>query len=117
MDEDVMLKTEWQATHEDLKTQVRLENSDSGSFWAGLFIARLIKAMQMRRKYRTKKTERISEFNKRKEYSKMLRRIEEEDRIEEEVVAIKKARAKINKESEKIMQQYARLKKVKFANE
>ena len=45
MDEDVMLKTEWQATHGDLKSQVRLVNSDSGSFWAGLFIARLIKSM------------------------------------------------------------------------
>ena len=61
-----------------------MEEHDSGSFWAGLFIARLIKSMQSRRKYKTKKAECISEFNNRKDYSKMLRRIEEEDRKKDE---------------------------------
>lgn len=76
-DENDMLLSEWHTKFDSLKSQVRLEDQDSGSFWAGLFLARLISQMQLRHKYKTKKAECISEFNKRKEYSKMLRAKEE----------------------------------------
>ena len=68
---------------------MRLEDQDSGSFWAGLFIARLIRQMQMRHKYKAKKAECISEFNKRKEYSRMLRKKEDDERIENELKELK----------------------------
>ena len=44
--EDVALMSEWWESYGDLKNQVKMEEHDSGSFWAGLFIARLIKSMQ-----------------------------------------------------------------------
>lgn len=114
--EDDMLLTEWQANYEALKTQVKLEDQDSGSFWAGLFIARLIKQMQVRRKYKTKKAECISEFNKRKEYSKMLRRKEEDERIELEVEALKQVKGQKKYEAQLLLRKYVR-KQVQFANE
>ena len=43
LDEDEMLLCEWQSNYEALKTQVKMEDQHSGRFWAGLFIARLIK--------------------------------------------------------------------------
>lgn len=46
--------------------------------------------MQKRHKYKAKKAECISEFNKRKEYSKMLRAKEEVERVENEVKELKK---------------------------
>ena len=73
--------------------------------------------MQMRRKYKTKKAERISEFNKKKEYSKMLRAQEELERIEEQAVALKQAKGRVKIDSDHIMRKYAKLKKVKFAND
>lgn len=39
----------------------------------------------MRLKHKAKKAECISEFNKKKEYSKKLRRQEEEERVEQEM--------------------------------
>ena len=81
--EEEMLMTEWQANYAALKTQVKLEDQDSGTFWAGIFIARIFRQIQSRKKHRKKsqkKAECISEFNKRKAYSKMLREMDDEAR-------------------------------------
>ena len=69
-----------------------MEHEHSGRFWSGLFIARLIKQIQIRRKYKKKKVECISEFNKRVEYSKMLRHNEEQERLKEEIKALKNSK-------------------------
>ena len=62
-----------------------MEDQDSGRFWAGLFIARLIKQMQERKAKRgiKKKIASTSEINIRREYSKMLRKLEAEEKAEE----------------------------------
>ena len=45
--EDDMLLSEWHANHRNLNEKDMLEEH-SGSFWAGLYIARLFKNMQRR---------------------------------------------------------------------
>ena len=50
--EEEMLLTEWHSNYDTLKNQNQLKEQDSGSFWAGLFLARLIKNMQIRQIYR-----------------------------------------------------------------
>jgi hypothetical protein len=43
------LTDEWIAQYSDLEKNVVMEDYDSGRFWAGLFIARLLKSVSARR--------------------------------------------------------------------
>ena len=62
-----------------------MKDEDSGTYLAGLFIARLIKSVQ-EKKQRNKKEviESISVVNRKAEYSSRLRELEKTRRIEEE---------------------------------
>ena len=61
-----------------------MEDYDSGRFWAGLFIARLLKSVSVRRlQNQVKSTDNISSINERAKYSQMLRKLEVEQEEEE----------------------------------
>lgn len=78
---DESLTSEWLTSYESLKNQVQMEETDSGSFWAGLFLAKLIKSVFDRQKRaKSNKVQNISEINRNKEYSQYLRALEERDR-------------------------------------
>ena len=111
-----MLLSEWQANYQALESQVQMENADSGSFWAGLFIARLIKQMQVRRKYKAKKAECISEFNTKQAYSKMLRDQEIEEIKKEELKEMQKKKG-TKKYDRELVRRYQANNQVKFENE
>merc|ERR1712232_500738 len=44
------LNDEWTARYEELQKSVVMEDYDSGRFWAGLFIAKLLKTVSERRR-------------------------------------------------------------------
>jgi len=46
---DQQLKAEWEGRYESLTKNVVMQDYDSGRFWAGLFIARLLKSVHERR--------------------------------------------------------------------
>ena len=114
LEEDAMLLTEWHATYDSLKTQIKRDDTDSGSFWAGLFIARLFKQIQVRLKHKAKKAECISEFNKKKEYSKKLRRQEEEERVEQEMKDWKEKKLSKKFFNQDELKRFTKLQQVKF---
>jgi len=70
--------------------------------------------MQVRRKYQAKKPEGISEFNKRKDYSKMLRQNEEDERFENEMKEMRENRGSKNLTNEALYKKYQAQKSVKF---
>lgn len=72
--------------------------------------------MQVRRKYKQRKTECISEFNKRKEYSRMLREQEEQERIKEELEEMQKKKG-TKKYDRELVRKYQPNHQVKFDNE
>jgi len=69
---------EWENKYEDLQITPMMEDYDSGRFWAGLFIARLLKSVSDRKQLQKKSAVNISEYNYKQKYSKMLRKLEAE---------------------------------------
>lgn len=71
-----------------------MEDYDSGRFWAGLFIARLLKSVSVRRlQNQVKSTDNISSINERAKYSQMLRKLEVEQEEEEKQEKLEKEAA------------------------
>jgi hypothetical protein len=82
---DEILVDEWAAAYEELDKKVKMKDEDSGSYLAGLFIARMLKSVQERRSRNKKETiESISVVNRKAEYSAKLRDIEKQRHLEEE---------------------------------
>ena len=73
------LADEWANRYSELEKNVVMEDYDSGRFWAGLFIARLLKSVSERRlRNQVKSADNISTINQRAKYSQMLRKLEAE---------------------------------------
>jgi len=88
------LTDEWVAQYSDLEKNVVMEDYDSGRFWAGLFIARLLKSVSARRSQnQVKSADNISSINERAKYSQMLRKLEIEQEEEEKQEKLEKEAA------------------------
>ena len=72
-----MLEEEWSAAYPEVNKKVKMKDEDSGSYLAGLFIARMLKSvMERRQRNRKEQIDSISQVNRKAEYSAKLREIE-----------------------------------------
>jgi len=81
---NVHLANQWNNRYEDIQKNIVMQDYDSGRFWAGLFIARLLKSVsEKRNRSRRQGAASISEYNYKQKYSKMLKQLEAEQEEEE----------------------------------